>query len=86
MGTPCWCLESSFKDWIPHKIQEPGAPGSGGLEGISAYEAFPEYDSWTNVPIVNLNRNDGKVKLNANDQSNDNSGYSVPASRDCLQI
>ena len=50
---------------------------------VIAHLEIPEHNaSWTNVPIVNRNLNDGKVKLNANDQSNDNSDYSVPASRD----
>ena len=39
----------------------------------------PEYDEeWQNVVVVNRNTDSGKVNLNANWRSNDNSGYSVP--------
>lgn len=44
----------------------------------------PENDdeSWQNVPYVNWNRDNAKVKLNANWRSNDNSNYSVPVLRE----
>ncbi len=39
----------------------------------------PENDEeWQNVVVVNRNTDSGKVNLNANWRSNDNSGYSVP--------
>ncbi len=45
---------------------------------------IPEYDDepWQNVPYVNWNRDNAKVKLNANWRSNENSDYSVPVLRE----
>ena len=39
-------------------------------------------DPWNNVPIVNRNLDTGKVNLNANWRSNDNSDYAVPSLRE----
>ncbi|MEA3249659.1 MAG: hypothetical protein U9Q03_04880 [Patescibacteria group bacterium] len=59
---------------------------SGGPEGGGVMLMVPENDdeSWQNVPIVNRNTDSGKVNLNANWHSNDNSDYSVPSARECL--
>lgn len=47
----------------------------------------PENDdeSWNNVPIVNRNLDTGKVNLNANWRSNDNSDYAVSSLRESLR-
>lgn len=37
---------------------------------------------WSNVPILNFNRDDRKVNLNANDAGNRNRNYAVPSRRE----
>ncbi|MEA3226256.1 MAG: hypothetical protein U9Q07_09920 [Planctomycetota bacterium] len=60
----------------------------GGTEGVGVLRMVPEDDdgSWQNVPIVNRNVDTGKVNLNANWRSNDNSDYSVPSARECSAL
>ncbi|MFH1620750.1 MAG: hypothetical protein ABIB04_01555 [Patescibacteria group bacterium] len=61
-----------------------GAPVSGVMEGKNVIRLVPEYDdeAWQNVVIVNFNRDNRQVNVNANDRSNDNSDYSVPVLRE----
>lgn len=40
-------------------------------------------EDWQNVPILNWNRNNRKVKLNTNWDDNRNPDYAVPVCRDC---
>jgi hypothetical protein len=63
---------------IPHKIQDPGAPGSGVMEGENAACVSGE-NPWQNVPNLNFNRNDRKIKLDENWYDNDNSNWAVPS-------
>ena len=53
----------------------PSAKEERNVQGV-----VPENDDeeWQNVVVVNRNVDTGKVNLNANWRSNDNSGYSVP--------
>lgn len=44
---------------------------------------FPGNEAWTNVPILNWNRHNRKVNLNANWDDNRDSNYAVPVCRDC---
>ena len=61
-----------------------GAPVFGVIEGENVIRLVPEYDdeAWQNVVIVNFNRDNRQVNVNANDRSNDNSDYSVPVLRE----
>jgi len=43
---------------------------------------IPGYDAWTNVPILNWNRHNRKVNLNANWDDNHNWNYALPVRRD----
>ena len=43
----------------------------------------PGNQPWRNVPNVNFNRDNRKVKLNANSDDNANDNWSVPSSREC---
>lgn len=45
---------------------------------------IPGNEDWTNVPILNWNRTNRKVNLNANWDDNRNSNYAVPVRRDYL--
>jgi hypothetical protein len=87
MGTPCFLLESAFakasadrrayaKESIPHKIQDLDASGSGGMEGENTTCVSGE-NPWQNVPNMNFNRNDRKIKLNYNWYDNYNSNWAV---------
>ena len=91
MGTPRFLLEqavpplaSGRTEFVPHKIQDMGAPVSGVMEGENVIQPVPENDdeAWQNVVIVNFNRDNRQVNVNANDRSNDNSDYSVPSLRE----
>ena len=44
----------------------------------------PGNQQWMNVPNVNFDRDDRKVKLNANWSDNANDNWSVPVPRECL--
>ncbi len=44
---------------------------------------FPGNSDWQNVPILNWNRNNREVNLNANWDDNRNQNYAVPRCRDC---
>ncbi len=89
MGTPCFLLESAFAkatadrqayamERIPHKIQDPGAPGSGVMEGENA-ACVSDENPWQNVPNLNFNRDDRKIKLDENWYDNTNSSWAVPS-------
>lgn len=43
---------------------------------------IPGNEAWTNVPILNWNRPNRKVNLNANWDDNHNWNYAVPVCRD----
>ncbi len=53
-------------------------------KGKAYPRSVPENDdeSWQNVPYANWNRDNTRVKLNANWHSNDDSNYSVPVLRE----
>jgi len=87
MGTPRFFLGQTCCNrhgCVPHKVQGTGAPVSGVMEGKNVIQLVPEYDddAWQNVVIVNFNRDNRQVNVNAYDRSNDNSDYSVPVLRD----
>lgn len=65
---------------VSHKIQGLDVSGPSDQDEWNVTGGIPENDDeeWQNVPYVNRNTNSGKVKLNANWHSNDNSNYSVP--------
>ncbi len=54
------------------------------MEGENVIRLVPGYDdeAWQNVVIVNFNRDNRQVNVNANDRSNDDSDYSVPVLRE----
>lgn len=79
MGTPCFLLESvpiNIGNWIPHKIQDLGAPGSGGMEGENT-TCVSDENQWQNVPNLNFNRSVRKIKLNCNWYDNCNSNWAA---------
>ena len=87
MGTPRFFLGQiccNRQRCVPHKVQGTGAPVSGVVEGKNVIRLVPEYDdeAWQNVVIVNFNRDNRQVNVNANDRSNDNSDYAVPVLRE----
>ncbi|HWQ99684.1 MAG TPA: hypothetical protein VN397_02440 [Candidatus Methylomirabilis sp.] len=81
MGTPCFLLEQAPQycgEFVPHKIQDSGAPGSGVMEGENT-ACVSDENPWQNVPNVNFNRDARKIKLNYDWYDNYNSYWAVPS-------
>jgi hypothetical protein len=83
MGTPCFLLEQapplvSGGEFVPHKIQDLDASESGVIEGENT-ACVSDENPWQNVPNVNFNRDDRKIKLNYDWYDNYNSNWAVPS-------
>ena len=63
---------------IPYKIQDLDASGSGVMEGENT-ACVSDENPWHNVPNLNFNRDDRKIKLNYNWNDNHNPNWSVPS-------
>lgn len=74
-GTSCM-----FTERVPHKIQGTDAPVPGVMEEESVNVSSE--NPWQNVPNLNFDRDDRKVRLNYNWYDNANSNWAVPSSRD----
>lgn len=51
---------------------------------MNVNETSPDNEPWQNVPYVNFNRDNRKVKLNANWYDNANDNLAVPVFRESL--
>ena len=64
-------------------MQKLDVSGFSGLEGKRHIFRVPGNETWTNVPILNWNRTNRKVNLNASRDDNRNWNYALPVHRDC---
>jgi hypothetical protein len=68
----------NIEECVPYKIQNPDASGFGGLEGEDT-ACVSDENPWTNVPNLNFNRDNRKIKLNYDWYDNHNSHWAVPS-------